>query len=870
MKNISHGRWRQLLAATLAIGGAFQIIAPALAGGTGAGTVITNTATGKFTDGSGTNYDTTSNTVTIAVSEIAGIRVDPQTPSVTTPNAGDILYVDFVVTNTGNDPTQFFIPGSATLSNTTAFAPNGPLQIVAVNGALLGTPVTVPPPAGALPGGDTTGNLLGTTGVNSGSLVPNPGTGTAGTVTIRVPIKALGTATAGQILKVSLGNTSPVDGQNQIRTGAAVNPNDLYTVDNGNGVGGETNATAPTNGVVEAMATSTAITVNARLQAFAAVLKAVSVYNPGTTPNDLTDDTLSYKLALRVENPATPPTGLVTSDLYGTQLTGNGDGTIANTKSYVLVSDAIPTGLQFGPGSTLTSTDARWVPVYTTDALTTNALSAKWTTTKPTAGTIYRIGFVYDTGANGPISKGAAGVGNTVSGLTVTLNTATGFAGGQIANIAQTFGQSQPSPGVAPAPGTATQIVYDESGDQTANNGLSGTNPDSTTAGGVPPGNGGITDGVANPTADGTDPGTGNDPTVTTTTNTGTDTVSPTATKALGGEDTIYTIASTPLNGPLGQPGAVGPTTNNDDFTNKSLQIAAGTNPATKLDPAPFAFTNTVQNTSGGTQVISLLPTKSTVTTDPLPDNAKVSIKDSAGNIANYDYTIAGGFVFNPTGSTPGLSATNPIKITVAPGLTIAASPSYTLTLDLPANTPQLTGFAVPVTAFVDTNSSGLPAGNPSNITIDRLYTNYLSLTKKARILLPDGVTPVTGAAGLFTDVQADLSAAATPGNIIEYQITYKNISTAGGTNSVILPANNLVITESGIPVAGVSANNWFGVTTDPKYPTQPLGTGADSAGGTITVTVNGTDIQVYTDTIAKVDPGTAGGILTFQRMINK
>jgi hypothetical protein len=163
--------------------------------------------------------------------------------------------------------------------------------------------------------------------------------------------------------------------------------------------------------------------------------------------------------------------------------------------------------------------------------------------------------------------------------------------------------------------------------------------------------------------------------------------------------------------------------------------------------------------------------------------------------------------------------------------------------------------------------------GDPSNITIDRLYTNYLSLDKKARILEDADnnpttpPTPVAGNAGTFTTVQADLSAAATPGRIIEYQITYKNVSTAGGTNSVILPANNLVITESGIPVAGVSANNWFGVTTDPKYPTPAIGTGADSATGTIAVTVVSGDIQVYTDTITSLAPG-GTGILTFQRKI--
>jgi hypothetical protein len=831
MNNSSPMRLRLLLAATLTLGNALQFVAPALADGTAAGTVITNTATGQFSDGT-TTYNATSNTVTIAVSEIAGIRIDPSTLSNAAPLAGSSLTADFVITNTGNDPTLFNIPRAVTFSDQTNFTLNK-MEIVTLDG--LGNVTSAIPITAA--GIDT-------------AVVP-----VGGTVRVRVTVDVIPGAANNATTTISLGKTTPTaNAQNvpYVADAGSVRTKDIV---------GETNGDLPIGSEKEAMATSPTITVAGRLQAFAAVLKAVSAYSNAGTPNTLTDDTLTYKLALRVENPTTPPAGLVASDLYGTQLVGNGDGTITNAKSYVLVSDAIPVGLQFGPGSSLTAADPKWVPVYTTDALTVTALNAKWTTAKPASG-VTRVGFVYDTAVpNGPILKGAVGVGTTIQGLTVTLNTTATFAGGSIANIAQTFGQSQPSPGVAPAPGTATQIVYDESGDQTANDGLGGTDPVATL-----PGNGGITDGVANPTADGTDPGTGNDPTNTGTTNTGTDVVSPTATKGLGGEDTVYTIAATPLNGPLGQPGATGPTDINDDFTNKSIVVPPGTDPAALIDPAAFTFTNTVQNTSGGTQVISLLPTPPAVPGD-LPAGTKVTIKDpNSTNVAVYDYngTV---FVFNPTDSV-GTTATTPVKLSVAPGLTPATSPSYQLIVDLPS-TAQLKGYPVPVTAFVDANSTGLPAGNPNNITIDRLYTNYLSLDKKARILLPDGVTPVTGAAGNFTTVQADLSAAATPGNIIEYQITYKNVSTAGGTNSVILPANNLVITESGIPVPGVSTNNWFGVTTDPKYSaTQPLGTGADSATGTITVTINGTDIQVYTDTIASVPPGTAGGVLTFQRKI--
>ena len=74
MKTCPHSCLRHLLAATLAIGSTFQLIAPVLADGTAAGTAIKNTATGTFTDGT-TNYTTTSNEVTIDVLEVAGIAL---------------------------------------------------------------------------------------------------------------------------------------------------------------------------------------------------------------------------------------------------------------------------------------------------------------------------------------------------------------------------------------------------------------------------------------------------------------------------------------------------------------------------------------------------------------------------------------------------------------------------------------------------------------------------------------------------------------------------------------------------------------------------------------------------------------------------
>jgi hypothetical protein len=181
---------------------------------------------------------------------------------------------------------------------------------------------------------------------------------------------------------------------------------------------------------------------------------------------------------------------------------------------------------------------------------------------------------------------------------------------------------------------------------------------------------------------------------------------------------------------------------------------------------------------------------------------------------------------------------------------------------------PQLVGFPVPITAFIDVNRDGLPAGEPSNITIDRVYTNYLKLEKKARLLEADGTTFVAPADGSYTTDQTALSTSAKPGRIIQYQITYTNISETGGTDSVILPANNLVITEDG----STAPNTWFGMTTDPVYAGSGVGTAVDTPGaggtaGVITITAGGTDIKVYIDTISTVAPG-KNGVFTFKRKI--
>ncbi|PPS43283.1 hypothetical protein [Chroococcidiopsis sp. TS-821] len=334
------------------------------------------------------------------------------------------------------------------------------------------------------------------------------------------------------------------------------------------------------------------------------------------------------------------------------------------------------------------------------------------------------------------------------------------------------------------------------------------------------------------------------------------------------------TVGAVPevLNGPLNQPNAVGPTNNNDDFTNASTTVPAGLAPNAPIpDPAPRTFTNTIANGSTTDPItVSLLPTP---LADPaaLPNGTLVTITYNAGETATYSYNPATGFTFV---SGTGTSATDPVKIPLTP-----ASPgntaNYLVTIDLPANTPQLTGFPVPITAFNDINNNGaIDTGTEVfNTTINRLYTGFVRVVKESRILQGTGPAVVAGE-NAFSQTPKNPA----PGNIIEYRITYTNISEtapSGSTGNVVLNASNLRIIEDGT----TGGNNWAldsnsdGIIDTSNVPA----TAVDSTGGTVTFAPTGdvqgttaaTDVTRYEDTVAgPVTPGSAG-TFTFQRRVN-
>lgn len=261
------------------------------------------------------------------------------------------------------------------------------------------------------------------------------------------------------------------------------------------------------------------------------------------------------------------------------------------------------------------------------------------------------------------------------------------------------------------------------------------------------------------------------------------------------------------LNGPLNQPGAVGPTDTNDDFTNRSVSVGiAGVPPGgvTTAASGGISFTNTLQNTGNANDNFTL-----TVTSFP----------------AGATVVVNGVTVVNN-----GVATGSPVP---AIAIAFGASANYTVSVTLPAGKTVLTGYGTVIRA----TSGNTPAS--TNDTIDRVYTGFLRLDKTS------SVSNTTGVGGA-TD--------AVPGAVITYTITYTNVSSSGGVNNITLTATNIVITEDGAALP----NNWATFTDHVVGAT-------DSLGGSITGDAVGSNL--LTDTVPSLGPGQSG-LFTFRRQI--
>jgi hypothetical protein len=820
---------RPLVATLLMSGGLFQLVAPVLAEGTAATTPISNTATASYDDptNSGTSINATSNTVTVTVAEVAGITVTAGTVTGGAITPGSNLYYNYTITNVGNNPTKFHLPGTVTIT--------GP-------GALNPTAVTNP-----------AGIEYSTDGGASWVLVPVAGLDTPSTIavngTVLVRVAVTVTSGTGSTLDVRLGNTP--NNQSNLGYVASGAFDDVYTV-GGNPANGQREGSAVVSGAVGSTAKNIAL---------ATVLASRTGNSDNNTPSNVADDTVSYELKLRVEGTDVTNSGITPTALSGTDITVD-----TVSAKHILVSNAIPASTTLTAAATA---PPGWTAVYTSDPTGTTANVANWTTTfSATPATPYtRVGFVSNAGT-------VVAPNTTVNNFTFTVTT-TGKTGSTytIDSMAQAFGVT--------SGGSPTVLVYDESGDQTPNAEYSVGTPLTTTTSTFTgaPGASGVA--LATYGVDNSNNNTGS---------------------GVYGEVNEFTFtytvptANSLLNGPAGSPQADGPDaagvlSNNFDFTNKSSAVPAGSAPGASIDPAIVGFTNTVRNTGTTTANISLLPELLTasVLTNALPLNTEVRIYTTAGQSATYKVTSTG-FAFvtgTGTGTSNGvaISATVPVVLESVGSNALA---TYQVAIDLPTSTSlstdTLKGFAVAINAFVggtisatgDVTVSGTAA---SNKTIDRVYTGFVKLAKETRILPGSGPTPNP------SDINFSI-AAKTPaaGNIIEYRITYTNISEASvGTNNAILNAGNLVITEDGT----TSGNKWGqdgdnnGTIDTSNVVGSAVNVGTtstielykDSTGLTTSIDQSGitasTDITKYINRVTTVVAPGVNGTFSFQRKLN-
>lgn len=398
--------------------------------------------------------------------------------------------------------------------------------------------------------------------------------------------------------------------------------------------------------------------------------------------------------------------------------------------------------------------------LYSTSALTTDPVTgATWTTVAPPPGSVTRI--AYNVGAS--LASGAS-----VSNMQMVVTVNTGInASLPLYEIGDAFGRNN-----------VNASITDQSGDAVTNKG----------------------DG----NADFNEPRFGVDP------------LSATQGFQL---PTLLTQVGSVLLGPSGAPAAVGPTNNNDDYTNKSVAPAAiaGLSHLQTLGAITSVdFTNTVQNTGNADDTF-------TFTAPTVPAGFTVALSTNGGTSFT---TLSGG------GST---------TLAVAFG----ASANVIVRVTAPAGTSvlQAGGFSTTVRA----TSGTTPAS--SNDTRDNYYTGFLRLVKSALVFNS------TGVGGASDPV---------PGADIEYTITYSNISVGGGgAGCVDLVASSVVISENG----AAAPNNWAATTTQLTTPAP-----SDSNGGTITDgNTNGAVTAATTflrDAAGTVSPGVSRTFV-FRRRIN-
>ncbi|MBW4489270.1 MAG: hypothetical protein KME12_15885 [Trichocoleus desertorum ATA4-8-CV12] len=314
------------------------------------------------------------------------------------------------------------------------------------------------------------------------------------------------------------------------------------------------------------------------------------------------------------------------------------------------------------------------------------------------------------------------------------------------------------------------------------------------------------------------------------------------------------------LNGTNGNPAATGDGVNNNtDFTNMAVAPTDSKPGSTANDPGAVTFTNTLSNT-GNAPATFLLRPDAPGSTIPTGTTATIT---AGGTSATFTWN---GTAWTGTPVSVSVTPGTPVNYTVAVNLPAGTKLSTDLTTPGDLTTPTATvvgGYAVPILAFVDANKDGIvQVTEPQNLTTERTYLGYVAMYKEAQILETDGTTVVQP----FTTDAIALTGKLTPGRIVEYRISYKNISEAAAatTGSSILNATNLQIVEDGI----TGGNNWA-LDQDVNGIMDTAHVSATDAGGTVVTTGTAPDVTKYVDTVSSLAPGASGKLNVQRKMSN-
>ncbi len=334
IKTFNASRWRAFVGALVLICAA-SAASMAQTGFTPGGTTISNTATSSYSDGS-TSYATTSNTVSVTVSNIAGLAI--------TPDAGTRANV--VLSQTGVD-FNFTVTNTGNFTNQVLFKALG-ASIIKTGAATITAAVIDVNKDGLFDGGDTS-ILSNVADVTSADVLQD------GTLFVIVRVTVDAGAAAGSTINIQLGDaggSTPYDNVPVLL--ANFSANEVRT------------ATAGVNGFEEARGNvSTTVENDALIR-----LSLTRTAGPVAIGSDIT-----YNWILTNDGSRAASAQTLTVD--GSPVTG------------VFIVAPIPARTVLKSGQTFPAGT-----IYTTTAITTAPLAATWSATAPAdLNTLTRIGF---------------------------------------------------------------------------------------------------------------------------------------------------------------------------------------------------------------------------------------------------------------------------------------------------------------------------------------------------------------------------------------------------------------------------------------------------------------------------------------------